>query len=151
MWCHRWEYDKNPEEFFTVAFNLADKGVEFDLMAPEEAERVREIFGGPIEPLSAAEATATLKQVNALLMDETGHHKDALGNPGGVQELPDNVSPILVGDLHARVHSLELVAEIGLAQLVGDLKRDDVTDRIVRQIQSVGDHVAVDCQDLRVP
>jgi hypothetical protein len=68
--------------------------------------RVREIFGGPIEPLSPPEATATLKQVNALLMNETGHRKDALGNPGGVLELPGNVTPILVGDLHARVDNL---------------------------------------------
>ena len=69
-------------------------------------KRVLEIFGGPLEPLSTSEATATLKQVNALLMTETGHRKDALGNPGGVLELPDDVTPILVGDLHTRIDNL---------------------------------------------
>jgi len=69
-------------------------------------ERVQEIFGGPIEPLSQREATATLKQVNAILGNEAGHCKDSLVNPGGILELPDNVTPILVGDLHARVDNL---------------------------------------------
>lgn len=69
-------------------------------------QRVTEIFGGPLEPLSPPEATATLKQVNALLMNETGHHKDVMGNPGGVLELPENVTPVIVGDLHARIDNL---------------------------------------------
>jgi hypothetical protein len=68
--------------------------------------RVLEIFGGPLEPLPAPEASATLKQVNALLMNEVGHQKDALGNPGGILELEDNITPILVGDLHARLDNL---------------------------------------------
>ena len=69
-------------------------------------KRVLEIFGGPLEPLPAPEATATLKQVNALLREETGHPGDVLGNPGGILELPDNVTPVLVGDLHARLDNL---------------------------------------------
>jgi hypothetical protein len=39
-------------------------------------------------------------------MNEVGHHKDALGNSGGILELADNVTPILVGDLHARIDNL---------------------------------------------
>ena len=31
LWNHRWEYDKNPESFFKVLFQLADEGVEFEL------------------------------------------------------------------------------------------------------------------------
>ena len=69
-------------------------------------ERVLEIFGGPLVSLSPPEATATLKQVNSLLMNEVGHRKDALGNPGAVLELPDHVTPILVGDLHAQLDNL---------------------------------------------
>ena len=69
-------------------------------------KRVPEIFGGPLEPLSPPEASATLKQVNSLLMNETGHRKDALGNPGGILELQDNVTPIIVGDLHAQLDNL---------------------------------------------
>jgi len=76
--------------------------------------RVLEIFGGPLEPLSPPEAIATLKQVNALLMNETGHPKDTLGNPGGVLELPDNVTPVIVGDLHARIDNLLTILSEGV-------------------------------------
>jgi hypothetical protein len=69
-------------------------------------KRVLEIFGGPLEPLSGPEASATLKQVNALLRNEAGRRKDSLGNPGGIIELADNVTPILIGDLHAQIDNL---------------------------------------------
>ncbi len=69
-------------------------------------QRVPKIFGGPLELLSPPEATATLKQVNALLMNETGHRRDALGNPGGILELADHVTPIVIGDLHAQLDNL---------------------------------------------
>ena len=29
LWNHRWEYDKGPEDFFTVLFDLADQGLDF--------------------------------------------------------------------------------------------------------------------------
>ena len=29
LWNHRWEYDKNPETFFKVLFNLHKKGIDF--------------------------------------------------------------------------------------------------------------------------
>ncbi|MCG8608500.1 DUF3524 domain-containing protein [bacterium] len=31
LWNHRWEYDKNPDEFFRALFLLADKDVDFEL------------------------------------------------------------------------------------------------------------------------
>lgn len=31
LWNHRWEYDKNPEEFFRALFALQEQGVEFEL------------------------------------------------------------------------------------------------------------------------
>jgi len=68
--------------------------------------RVVEIFGGPLQPLSPPEAIATLKQVNVHLRNEAGHPLDSLGNPGGVLQLPENVTPVIVGDLHARIDNL---------------------------------------------
>jgi hypothetical protein len=104
-------------------------------------QRVLEIFGGPLKTLSPPEATATLKQVNTLLRNETGRQQDALGNPGGVLELPDNVTPILVGDLHARIDNLLTVLsentfldglEKGTAALIilGDAVHPDVPEKL---------------------
>ena len=68
--------------------------------------RVLEIFGGPIESLPADKATETLIQVNELLRHESGRHKDSLGNPGCLLELPEHITPIIVGDLHAQIDNL---------------------------------------------
>ncbi len=31
LWNHRWEHDKNPDDFFEILFELKDEGVEFEL------------------------------------------------------------------------------------------------------------------------
>lgn len=32
LWNHRWEYDKNPEDFFRALYVLADRGLDFNLV-----------------------------------------------------------------------------------------------------------------------
>lgn len=32
LWCHRWEYDKNPEPFFEALLRLDEAGLEFNLV-----------------------------------------------------------------------------------------------------------------------
>ena len=32
LWNHRWEYDKNPKEFFEILFKLEDEGIKFKLI-----------------------------------------------------------------------------------------------------------------------
>jgi len=39
LWNHRWEYDKNPEEFFCALFRLEELGVEFELAVLGESFR----------------------------------------------------------------------------------------------------------------
>lgn len=68
--------------------------------------RIADIFGGPLETLPADKATETLIQVNELLRHEHGRREDSLGNPGGLLELAGNLTPILVGDLHAQLDNL---------------------------------------------
>jgi len=41
LWNHRWEYDKNPEEFFDSLFRLAAEGFDFQLALLGEAYRRR--------------------------------------------------------------------------------------------------------------
>ena len=45
LWNHRWEYDKNPESFFKVLFQLNDEGIEFELaVCGERFEKAPPIF-----------------------------------------------------------------------------------------------------------
>jgi len=45
LWNHRWEYDKNPEDFFAVLCDLADDGVPFRVaVAGEQFRRAPMIF-----------------------------------------------------------------------------------------------------------
>jgi len=39
LWNHRWEYDKNPEEFFEILFELDAEGLRFDLAVVGETFR----------------------------------------------------------------------------------------------------------------
>jgi predicted phosphodiesterase len=67
---------------------------------------LRDIYGGDIKPLSHAHALATLKEVNSQLQEEAFRTKDSRNVPGGLLELPDNMIPIIVGDLHGQVDNL---------------------------------------------
>lgn len=40
LWNHRWEYDKNPEEFFEILFALKDKEIDFNLVVLGEENDV---------------------------------------------------------------------------------------------------------------
>jgi hypothetical protein len=68
--------------------------------------QINELFGGPVIQLSPDCALSTLKAVNRLLMQEPYRKQDSLGNPGSVVELPPHLTPVIVGDLHARVDNL---------------------------------------------
>jgi len=69
-------------------------------------ERVREVFGGPIQALAAGPALNMLREVNDRLRQDPFRRADADGDPGALLELPDEVTPILVGDLHGQVDNL---------------------------------------------
>lgn len=87
-------------------------------------ERVVEIFGGALEPLSAGTALTVLGGVNHLLRDAPHRPKDADGNAGGLVELPAGLTPVVVGDLHARLDNLlKILSENSLME---GLKRGDV-------------------------
>ncbi|MBF0379485.1 MAG: metallophosphoesterase [Magnetococcales bacterium] len=87
------------------------------LSKPREIKRVenwklnklralRDIYGGDIRALSHTQAFATIKKVNELLDHEDFRPKDSRGMPGGLLELPENMTPIIVGDLHGQVDNL---------------------------------------------
>jgi hypothetical protein len=87
------------------------------LKAPEEIERpirrrreklyhLREIFGGPIQPLPLLEAQSDLEKINQIMAQEVHRPKNSQGQPGPLIRLPDEVTPILIGDLHAQIDNL---------------------------------------------
>lgn len=64
------------------------------------------IYGGGIDMLQPEEALTLLQEVNAILEQEKYRPKNDRGRPGGLIEIPDSLSPIVVGDLHAQVDNL---------------------------------------------
>jgi hypothetical protein len=72
----------------------------------DKLRRLREIFGGPIERLPEEPALDLIRQVNRLLAEDGYRPRDDRGLPGGLVELPGDITPILVADLHARVDNL---------------------------------------------
>jgi len=67
---------------------------------------IAEAYGGPVKRLLPAEALDTLQRVNALMRTECFRRPDSLDSPGALLELPPEVTPILVADLHGKVDNL---------------------------------------------
>ncbi len=68
--------------------------------------KLREIFGGPVEPLPADEALALIHQVIDVMSDEPYREPGKDGKPGGLVQLPKKVTPVVIGDLHAQIDNL---------------------------------------------
>ena len=106
-------------ELGTYVSSLEDR-VQGGLLADRRRRalaRVADIYGGPLEPLPAAAALAALDRVNHSLRDAPHRPKDADGNAGGLLELPESLTPIVVGDLHAQVDNLlKILSENGLME-----------------------------------
>jgi len=68
--------------------------------------RIRELFGGPIEPLAPKPALALLEKATELTSQEPYRAKDSRGEAGGLIRLPPSITPIIIGDLHAKVDNL---------------------------------------------
>lgn len=52
LWNQRWEYDKNPEDFFAAMFTLADEGLDFELaLCGEQFGKRPSIFQQAIQQL----------------------------------------------------------------------------------------------------
>jgi energy-coupling factor transporter ATP-binding protein EcfA2 len=69
-------------------------------------ERVREIYGGPLEPLDSEEALETVRAVIRQMASDSNRPRSSHGVPGTLVELPGEVAPILVGDLHGNLDNL---------------------------------------------
>ncbi len=79
---------------------------QLDSQRAESLLQVREIFGGPLQLLPVESALQTITEVNQLLGHDAWREQDDFGNPGSVVALPEQLTPIVVGDLHAEVDNL---------------------------------------------
>lgn len=70
---------------------------------------VQDIYGGPLEPLPPKEAQALIEEVVQLMQQEARRPRDSRGLPGGVVELPPELTPVVIGDLHAQIDNLLVI------------------------------------------
>lgn len=74
--------------------------------ALDALDRCKEIFGGKFELLEKVSALKALKHVNKQMKSETWQPLSEEGDVGAVLELPNDVQPIIVGDLHGNLDNL---------------------------------------------
>ncbi|MBF0283457.1 MAG: metallophosphoesterase [Magnetococcales bacterium] len=114
----------------------------------ERLKRLRDLFGGPLEPLEPVRALETIREVNALLREEPHRPRNALGEPGGVVLLPHQPTPVIVGDLHAQVDNLlKLFTELPLLEglerrdlrlvILGDAVHSEMDGQMARMDSSL--------------
>ncbi|HKJ65240.1 MAG TPA: metallophosphoesterase, partial [Desulfopila sp.] len=67
---------------------------------------IREIYGGPIEILTTEKALHTLEEASTLIAHDPFAIKNDTNQAGGVLVIPEEITPIIIGDLHAQVDNL---------------------------------------------
>ncbi|MEA3278849.1 MAG: metallophosphoesterase [Pseudomonadota bacterium] len=102
--------DRSPEHGTCISPLASDKKVNrLATWRRNKLERLARVLPGPLEPLPREVAGDLLDAVIDIVEREPRQSLDSQGRPGGVVALPHDVSPILVGDLHARIDNLLVV------------------------------------------
>ena len=72
-------------------------------------EYLAQVLGAPIAEPSPEAALALIEGVIAQIAADPNQRKDSQGRPGGLVEVPEELDPVFVGDLHARIDNLLVV------------------------------------------
>jgi hypothetical protein len=107
-------------------FSSVPEGADVDWMADRRLKnlrRLRALFGGPIELLPPEQAMATLEQVYAILDDEAYRPPNSQNRPGALLDLPGELTPIVIGDIHAQLDNLLKI--LSLDGILDGLERGD--------------------------
>jgi hypothetical protein len=72
----------------------------------EAMREVRDLFGGSVSELDGPAALKLIHEVNGILADQPFRPFDRNKWPGGLLELDDGPSPVIIGDLHGPVDNL---------------------------------------------
>ena len=89
-----------------IRFEDSDRKERIETRRYEALRQIRLLYGGPITVLPKEPALDLLQSVNEILKHEPYRPIDDSGLPGGLVELPKNIAPIIVGDLHGQVNNL---------------------------------------------
>ncbi len=71
--------------------------------------QLQKIFGKPLNILPQDKALDTLRSVNSILLNEPHRPLNQQGIAGGLVELPEKSTPVIVGDLHAQIDNLLII------------------------------------------
>lgn len=110
--------------------------------------RLPDLLGHPLSQFDDEEALDVIRSVNAVLAGEACRDLDDDGAPGGIIALPDDVTVVLMGDVHARADNLlTVICEGGLLSalergkaclvLLGDLIHSQETNELEDMESSV--------------
>lgn len=72
----------------------------------EKITLLAKILGDPQKILSAEEALKLIQQVNHIIEHEEYREKNINDAPGAVLAIPDKMTPVIIGDLHAQLDNL---------------------------------------------
>lgn len=89
----------------------------------ENLMRLRSVLENPLVPFDDEEAFEKASQLNSVLATEAYREPDDDGTPGGILQLPDEMTVVLMGDLHACADNLLRVLSEG--GLLGALERNE--------------------------
>lgn len=99
----------------TAVVPLTDEAEMFRLERErrDRLERIASMLGGIPPRFATAEATRLLREAIQAIERSPWQPADSRGRPGGLVELPDDIVPVIVGDLHASLDNLLIVMSEG--------------------------------------
>jgi len=97
----------NVDAAFAIESLSSDDGPNrFILKRQQNLKLVQKLYGGPLRALPKIEALDCLEKVNHHLSKGRFRPKTPSGSPGALLELPQNMTPIIIGDLHGQFENL---------------------------------------------
>lgn len=110
--------------------------------------RLQDTLGRPLAQLDDDKALEVVRDVNKVLATEACREPDDEGAPGGIIRTPDDITVVLMGDIHARVNNLlRVITEGGLLSalergeaslvLLGDLIHNQESNELEEMESSV--------------
>lgn len=110
--------------------------------------RLERVLGHPLTQFGDKEALGIIRKVNAIIAAEVYRELDGEGSPGGIIQFPDDMTVVILGDIHTRADNvLRVITEGGMLRalergkaclvFLGDLVHSQETDELEDMESSV--------------